>query len=98
MERKRRTLERLRREAQRRGIKLGPGSASEPDIVVELQPEPKSITEAKLRAKLQAKKKVISLESFSFLKLRFKFLETSNNNIILWMENFGYGDIQYVPY
>lgn len=61
MERKRKTLERLRREAQRRGIKLGPGSASEPDIVVEPQPEPKSITEAKLRAKLQAKKKVISL-------------------------------------
>ncbi|EJD75293.1 hypothetical protein LOAG_17521 [Loa loa] len=57
VERKRKTLERLRREAQRRGIKLGPGSASEPDIVVEPQPEPKSITEAKLRAKLQAKKK-----------------------------------------
>ncbi|VDN31321.1 unnamed protein product [Gongylonema pulchrum] len=50
-------MERLRREAQRRGIKLGPGSASEPDIVVEPQPEPKSVTEAKLRAKLQAKKK-----------------------------------------
>lgn len=59
IERKRKTLERLRREAQRRGIKLGPGSASEPDIVVEPQPEPKSVTEAKLRAKLQAKKKVI---------------------------------------
>nr|CDP99337.2 Bm10731 [Brugia malayi] len=57
VERKRKTLERLRREAQRRGIKLGPGSASEPDIVVEPQPEPKSVTEAKLRAKLQAKKK-----------------------------------------
>ncbi|VDM92052.1 unnamed protein product [Onchocerca ochengi] len=57
VEKKRKTLERLRREAQRRGIKLGPGSASEPDIVVEPQPEPKSITEAKLRAKLQAKKK-----------------------------------------
>ncbi|VDN82059.1 unnamed protein product [Brugia pahangi] len=57
VERKRKTLERLRREAQRRGIKLGPGSASEPDIVIEPQPEPKSVTEAKLRAKLQAKKK-----------------------------------------
>ncbi|EJW87364.1 hypothetical protein WUBG_01725, partial [Wuchereria bancrofti] len=64
VERKRKTLERLRREAQRRGIKLGPGSASEPDIVVEPQPEPKSVTEAKLRAKLQAKKKQnIELES-----------------------------------
>ncbi|VDO27235.1 unnamed protein product [Brugia timori] len=48
VERKRKTLERLRREAQR---------PSEPDIVVEPQPEPKSVTEAKLRAKLQAKKK-----------------------------------------
>lgn len=58
IERKRRTLERLRREAVRRGIKLGPGPASEPDIVVEAPPEPKSVTEAKLRAKLNAKKKV----------------------------------------
>ncbi|VBB29804.1 unnamed protein product [Acanthocheilonema viteae] len=57
VERKRKTLERLRREAQRRGIKLGPGSASEPDIVAQPQPEPKSVTEAKLRAKLQSKKK-----------------------------------------
>lgn len=57
IERKRRTLERLRREAVRRGIKLGPGPASEPDIVVEAPPEPKSVTEAKLRAKLNAKKK-----------------------------------------
>uniref|UniRef100_A0A915PSC8 Uncharacterized protein n=1 Tax=Setaria digitata TaxID=48799 RepID=A0A915PSC8_9BILA len=57
VERKRKTLERLRREARRRGIRLGPGSASEPDIIVEPQPEPKSVTEAKLRAKLQAKKK-----------------------------------------
>uniref|UniRef100_A0A0R3S0I0 Myb_Cef domain-containing protein n=1 Tax=Elaeophora elaphi TaxID=1147741 RepID=A0A0R3S0I0_9BILA len=57
VKRKRKTLDRLRREAERRGIKLGPGSASEPDIVVEPQPEPKSIIEAKLRAKLQAKKK-----------------------------------------
>lgn len=64
MERKRKVLERLRREAQRRGIKLGPGSASEPDIVVERQPEPRSVTEAKLRAKLQAKKKVVNLRSF----------------------------------
>ncbi|KHN88784.1 DNA topoisomerase 3 [Toxocara canis] len=58
IERKRKTLERLRREAVRRGIKLGPGPASEPDIVVEAPPEPKSVTEAKLRAKLNAKKKV----------------------------------------
>ncbi|VDK45069.1 unnamed protein product [Anisakis simplex] len=57
IERKRKTLERLRREAVRRGIVLEPGSASEPDIVVEPQPEPKSVTEAKLRAKLNAKKK-----------------------------------------
>ncbi|VDM36495.1 unnamed protein product [Toxocara canis] len=57
IERKRKTLERLRREAVRRGIKLGPGPASEPDIVVEAPPEPKSVTEAKLRAKLNAKKK-----------------------------------------
>ncbi|VDN08116.1 unnamed protein product [Thelazia callipaeda] len=50
-------MKRLHREALRRGIKLGPGSASEPDIVLEVQPEPKSITEAKLRAKLKAKQK-----------------------------------------
>uniref|UniRef100_A0A0N5AAK4 Uncharacterized protein n=1 Tax=Syphacia muris TaxID=451379 RepID=A0A0N5AAK4_9BILA len=62
IERKQKTLERLRREALRRGIKIGPGSASEPDILIEPLPEPKSITEAKLRAKLLAKKKKNEVE------------------------------------
>ncbi|VDN50656.1 unnamed protein product [Dracunculus medinensis] len=57
IDRKRRILERLKREALRRGIKLGPGSASEPDIIDIDKHQPKSVTEAKLRAKLEAKKK-----------------------------------------
>ncbi|MFH4979714.1 hypothetical protein AB6A40_006423, partial [Gnathostoma spinigerum] len=38
IQRKLRTLERLRQEALRRGIKIGPGSASEPDIIIDPKP------------------------------------------------------------